>query len=98
MPETNEKIFPKLLPQFIATILIAASTTVVTNYTNARISENVDEQQTKILDELDHRVRDIELDRYTAEDANQDREAIVRELDRIYQELEKLGNKFDNQR
>lgn len=93
---SNEEIqvkLPNLLPQIILTVLVAAGTTIGANYTNAKLTEASDKRQNEMLLDMERRLREIEVTRYTSKQAEQDRAYIIRELDRIYIQLEKLSQK-----
>lgn len=87
---TNANLLEKMVSSVAITIIVAVFTTLIGNYVLLKVGEEINAWQTSEIQRLDVRITRIELENYNKEDAEKDREAILRELDLIFREVQSL--------
>ena len=89
MNTTDEMKWPKL-PSYLVTAIVVILSTLATTYVTQQVNTHLDEQQTKVIESLDERLRVIELSRFTEADFDRTVKSMQRQVDRLESRMERV--------
>ena len=89
MTNPAEMKWPKL-PSYLVTAIVVVLSTLASNYVSQQLNTHINERQTELIENLDERLRLIEMDRFTQGDFDRNFEGLERRVDRIQARVDRL--------